>query len=133
MADRNSIALIRLGEQVFDLSPWGIIGTDREYYLTLLSRDDYAPVLAKKPTENDLTYTDPASDGLAVFHAGQCAVYPDDEVSDGLGLSIAKKIETDTQGKPIKVYWVHVTDMEKRIKRLEDGVGLWHNGTKTNA
>ena len=128
MADKNSITILNVGGKEYDLTPWGLIGTEREYYLTLLSRDEYTPVVDRQPTETDVTYIDPASEGLAVFHAGQCVAYPDKDMPDGWGLSIAKKVDVDNQNLPAKVYWLHLTDLEKRLAKLEDGIGKWHNG-----
>lgn len=99
---------LKIENNDFDLTPWGLAGMSREYFLTLLSRDEYCPVADKQPTEKDVFYTDPASGNLAGFHSGQCVIYPDASCLDGWGLSIAKKVETDTQGVPTMIFWEHI-------------------------
>lgn len=124
----RKIEKLNIGEQEYDLTPWGLLGISKFYFLSLLSRDEYCPVVDQKPSEQDVTYIDPASGNQAGFHAGQCVCYPDKDVSDGYGLSIAKKVDFDTQGIPTKVYWLHVTDIEKRLNDIEINIGLWNNG-----
>lgn len=99
---------LRIENNDFDLTIWGYLGMSKEYFLTLLSRDEYCPVADKQPTEKDVYYTDPASGNPARFHAGQCVIYPDKNIADGWGLSIAKKVETDSEGVPTKIFWEHI-------------------------
>ena len=140
MADTNTNILKTLnleGQSFYIQNCWEQFGLTKEYMLALLSRDEYTPVATRQPTETDTLYTDPASGNLAGFHSGQCVIYPDDEMSDGWGLSIAKFVVTNTQGVPTKVFWHHATDIEKRLSKLEEtylithqgvfGTGLWIN------
>lgn len=114
----NNIEKLNVSGKDFDITPWGALGLSKQYLLALLSRDEYCPVADKQPTETDVLYTDPASGNPAGFHAGQCVVYPDKDVPDGWGLSIAKKVETDAQGMPIKVIWQHLN--EATSKEIEE-------------
>lgn len=119
MADKiQNVEKLKIGEQTFNMSVWEQLGISKLYFLSLLSRDEYCPVADKKPTETTTTYIDPASGNPAGFHAGQCVVYPDPELSDGWGLSIAKKVDSDNQGNPQKIYWLHFSDIEKKINTL---------------
>lgn len=127
MAEKTNINKINIGGKVFDISAWGQFGMTPEYFLALLSRDEFTPVAEKKPTEKDTLYTDPDSGNPAGFHSGQCVIYPDKDVEDGWGLSIAKKVETDAQGIPTKVYWFHATDLEKDVKYLKSQIGYWND------
>lgn len=122
MAEKKlNLEKLNIGGEEFDMSPWGLLGLTKPYFATLLSRDEYCPVADKQPTEKDVIYTDPASGNPAGFHAGQCVTYPDKDVPDGWGLSIAKKVDTDAQGIPTKVYWLHITDI---LKALDTDSGL---------
>ena len=73
-------------------------------------------------------YTDPVSGNPAGFHPGQCVIYPDSDIPDGWGLSIAKNVTTTPQGVPIKISWYHATDVEKRLTRLEEKMTITHDG-----
>lgn len=96
--------------------------------LALLSRDEYTPVATQQPTSTDTLYTDPVSGNPAGFHAGQCVIYPDAEIEDGWGLSIAKHVIFNEQGVPAKVLWYHATDVEKCIKNIEKKITIIHDG-----
>lgn len=137
MAD-NFVKALKIGDKSFGvLPPWEWFGLTQNYMLALLSRDEYTPVLKKQPASTDTIYTDPASGNPAGFHPGQCVIYPDSEVEDGYGLSIAKQVITDDQGVPTKVFWFHATDVEKKVNKLSEtiiqlhdgvfGTGLWIN------
>lgn len=133
MADKNVFKTIRIGSKSFDVKPcWEQLGITEDYMLALLARDEYTPVVNAQPSSTDTLYTDPASGNPAGFHAGQCVVYPDADVQDGWGLSIAKHVLYDDREIPTKVFWYHATDIEKRIASLEKdfgcfGTGLWIN------
>lgn len=139
MADTTKILqALKIAGQKFNIqSCWEQFGLTKDYMLALLSRDEFTPVATRQPTETDTLYTDPASGNPAGFHAGQCVIYPDSQVPDGWGLSIAKKVVLNAQGVPTKIAWFHATDMEKRISSLEEkfiithdgviGTGLWIN------
>lgn len=140
MADTNTNVLKTLildGKSFCIQDCWKQLGLTKDYMLALLSRDEYTPVATRQPTETDALYTDPVSGNPAGFHSGQCVIYPDNEVPDGWGLSIAKYVVTNAQGIPTKVFWFHATDIEKRIGKLEEnyliihqgvfGTGLWIN------
>lgn len=138
MADTNVLQTLKIGDSDFCIRTcWEQLGLMKQYMLTLLSRDEYTPIANMQPTSTDTLYTDPASGNPAGFHAGQCVVYPDADVQDGWGLSIAKHVLYDDQGIPTKVFWYHATDIEKRIASLEEnvtktfygclGTGLWVN------
>lgn len=132
MAEKNNIQKLTIGGKEFDLSAWGQLGLSKLYFLALLSRDEYTPVAEKKPTETDTLYTDPDSGNQAGFHSGQCVIYPDKDVADGWGLSIAKKVEINAQGVPTRVYWLHVTDIEKNVNYVKSQIGLWNDGEDEN-
>lgn len=120
MADTNILQTLNIGGNDYKIKPcWEQLGLTKEYMLSLLSRDEYTPVATNQPTNTDTLYIDPVSGNPAGFHAGQCVVYPDPEVSDGWGLSIAKKVTVNSDGIPTEVLWYHATDVEKRIKNLE--------------
>lgn len=125
---KQNLEKLNIGGNEFDMSPWGLLGLSKQYLLSLLNRDEYCPVADKQPTEKDVIYTDPASGNPAGFHAGQCVTYPDKEVADGWGLSIAKKVDTDAQGVPQKVYWLHLSDLVKDVAMLKAELGYWNNG-----
>lgn len=139
MADTSKkFQALKIAGQDFSIqSCWEQLGLIKTYMLALLSRDEYTPVATQQPTETDTLYTDPASGNLAGFHAGQCVIYPDNQVSDGWGLSIAKNVVLNAQGIPTKIAWFHATEMEKRLSNLEEkfiithygviGTGLWIN------
>ncbi len=140
MADTNPKILqtIDLKGQRFNIPTcWAQLGLTKDYMLALLSRDEYTPVATHQPTETETLYTDPVSGNLAGFHAGQCVIYPDEQVLDGWGLSIAKFVTVNSSGVPTKVAWFHATDLEKRICKVElqintnlygaFGTGLWIN------
>lgn len=138
MADNNFLKTLKFGDKSYPiLPPWEYFNMTQNYMATLLSRDEYTPVLKKQPASTDTTYTDPGSGNLAGFHAGQCVIYPDAEVEDGWGLSIAKQVTINDQGVPTKVFWYHATDVEKRVRNLEEtylqthkgvfGTGVWIN------
>lgn len=132
------ISALNINNHNFVIEPcWQQLGLTQGYMLALLGRDEYTPVANQQPTPTDVFYTDPDSDNLAGVHAGQCVIYPDDEIEDGWGLSIAKKVITDANGIPTKVHWYHATDVEKRVRNIEIdiiklhygclGTGLWIN------
>lgn len=136
MADSNIFQTINIGGKDFGIKPcWEQLGITKSYMLALLTRDEYTPIANIQPSSTDTLYTDPASGNLAGFHAGQCVIYPDTDVPDGWGLSIAKHVIYNDQGIPTKVLWHHATDVEKRIASLEEkvtktfdgcfGTGLW--------
>lgn len=138
MADTNILKTLNIGGKNYVIQPcWEQFGLKKDYMLALLSRDEYTPVATKQPKETDTLYTDPASGNPAGFHAGQCVIYPDNEIPDGWGLSIAKKVTVNANGVPTKVIWHHATDLEKRVAKLEEslliihygviGTGLWIN------
>lgn len=138
MANINVLQILKIGDDDFYVKTcWEQLNLTQQYMLTLLSRDEYTPIADMQPTSTDTLYTDPASGNLAGFHAGQCVVYPDADVQDGWGLSIAKHVLYDDQGIPTKIFWYHATDIEKRIASLEEnvtktfygclGTGLWVN------
>ncbi len=130
MADTtNTVKSLNINGKHFDMqSCWEQLGLTKLYMLALLSRDEYAPVATQQPSETSTLYTDPVSGNLAGFHPGQCVIYPDSEISDGWGLSIAKKVTLNDQGVPVKVDWFHATDMEKRINNLEEKIIIIHDG-----
>ena len=139
MADTSKkFQTLKIAGQDFSIqSCWEQLGLTKTYMLALLSRDEYTPVATQQPTETDTLYTDPASGNLAGFQAGQCVIYPDNQVPDGWGLSIAKNVVLNAQGIPTKIAWFHATEMEKRLSNLEEkfiithygviGTGLWIN------
>lgn len=138
MAENNVLQTLKIDDNYFSIKTcWEQLGLTQQYMLTLLSRDEYTPVANTQPSSTDTLYTDPVSGNLAGFHAGQCVIYPDTDVQDGWGLSIAKHVLYNEQGIPIKVLWYHATDIEKRITSLEEnviknfygclGTGLWIN------
>lgn len=130
MADANTLQTLNINGKRFDIKPsWEQLGLTKEYMIALLSRDEYTPVVDRQPTSNDTLYTDPVSKNPAGFHQGQCVVYPDEEVEDGWGLSIAKYVTTTPEGIPTKVLWHHATDMEKRIRKIEEKIIIIHDGT----
>lgn len=113
-SENNTFKSVNINGKSFDLqTSWEQLGISKQYMLTLLSRDEYTPILDSKPTNTTVTYTDPASGNLAGFHEGQCAVYPYSGSSDGWGLSIAKKVTVGSNGVPTNVIWEHVTDSKK--------------------
>lgn len=129
MADIQVFKTLNIGGKKFSVEPcWEQLGLTQAYMLTLLSRDEYTPVATKQPTSTDVLYTDPGSGGLAGFHPGQCVIYPDAEMPDGWGLSIAKYVVNNAQGIPTRVVWFHATDMEKRIMKLEERITTIHQG-----
>ena len=139
MADTSKkVNTFKIAGQDFSIpSCWEQLGLDKNYMFALLSRDEYTPVATQQPTATDTLYTDPVSGNLAGFHAGQCVTYPDKDMPDGWGLSIAKFVVTNAQGVPTKVFWHHATDIEKRLGKMEEiylithkgvfGTGLWIN------
>lgn len=140
MADTNPKILqtLNLNGQRFSIPAcWEELGLTKDYMLALLSRDEYTPVATHQPTETDTLYTDPISGNPAGFHSGQCVIYPDNQILDGWGLSIAKSVTLNSTGVPTKVTWFHATDLEKRISKVEEqmtiihcgviGTGLWIN------
>ncbi len=138
MADTNVLQTINIGDNRFSVKTcWEQLELTKHYLLALLSRDEYTPIANMQPSSTDTLYTDPVSGNPAGFHAGQCVVYPDVDVKDGWGLSIAKYVFYDDQGIPTKILWYHATDIEKRIASLEEnvakifygclGMGLWVN------
>ena len=138
MADNYVFKTLKIGGKSFGVKPcWEQLGITKDYMLALLNRDEYTPVATKQPSYTDTLYTDPVSGNPAGFHAGQCVVYPDYDIPDGWGLSIAKYVLYDDQGIPTKVFWYHATDIEKHIASLEEnvtktfygclGTGLWVN------
>lgn len=116
---------------------WDQLGLTQGYMLALLSRDEYTPVATQKPAATDTLYTDPTSGNLAGFHAGQCVVYPDSEMPDGWGLSIAKHVTVNEEGVPTHIDWFHATDLEKNMAAMQQrfiekydgviGTGVWIN------
>lgn len=112
MAEVNTKSIIiNVGDESYKLANVGFedicteIGMTPQVFQELLSRDFYVPQMSKAPTSSDTSYTDP-SDGKAThFKVGQCCVYPDNASSDGWGFSIAKHIETDTDGTPTSIVW----------------------------
>lgn len=130
MTDMNILQTININGEHFAIKPcWEQLGLTKEYMLALLSRDEYTPVATRQPTNTDTLYTDPVSGNPAGFHQGQCVVYPDKGVQDGWGLSIAKYVKTDTKGVPTNILWYHATDVEKRIRNLEERIIIIHEGT----
>ncbi len=140
MADTttNILQALKINNKCFNIQTcWEQLGLTKNYMLALLSRDEYTPVATRQPTATDTLYTDPASGNPAGFHPGQCVIYPDNEVPDGWGLSIAKHVVINNQGVPTKVFWYHATDVEKRLSKMEEiylithqgvfGTGLWIN------
>lgn len=125
------------GQEYQPIQCWAELGLTQAYMLALLSRDEYTPVATQQPTSEDCYYVDPASGSYSAIHAGQCVVYPDSDVTDGYGLSIAKYVQYDSNGAPQKVYWYHATDVEKQVQSLAlqmviihqgcFGTGLWVN------
>lgn len=129
MADTNILQTLNINGKYYEVKPcWKQFGLTKEYMLALLSRDEYTPVATKQPTSTDTLYTDPASGNPAGFHAGQCVIYPDKDVLDGWGLSIAKHVELNSNGVPTKVYWFHATDVEKRVSNIEKWLVIIHQG-----
>lgn len=129
MADINALQKIVINEKEFNIIPcWEAFGISKEYMLALLCRDEYTPVLERQPTETDTLYIDPASGNPAGFHSGQCVIYPDNTVVDKWGLSIAKMVELDDKNIPTKVYWLHITDIEKNVMAIKSNIGYWNNG-----
>lgn len=139
MVDTTKILqTLKIADQYFNIqSCWEQFGLTKDYMIALLSRDEYTPVATRQPTDTDTLYTDPASGNLAGFHPGQCVIYPDSQIPDGWGLSIAKNVIVDSQGVPIQVAWFHATELEKQICRVEEkftmayygafGSGIWIN------
>lgn len=120
MADTKVLQTLNIDGKNYGIKPcWEQLGLNKEYMLALLSRDEYTPVATKQPTSTDTIYTDPVSGNPAGFHAGQCVIYPDKDVEDGWGLSIAKKVTVGPNGIPSEVLWYHATDVEKRVKSIE--------------
>lgn len=121
MADNKIIQTLKMGNTSFSVKPcWSQLGLTQEYMLALLSRDEYTPVATSQPTSTTTLYTDPVSGNPAGFHPGQCVIYPDKDADGGWGLSIAKTVVEDAKGIPVSVAWYHATDIEKRLKFLED-------------
>lgn len=113
MAD-NVLNSLKIGANNFRVkSCWEQLGLTQNYMLALLSRDEYTPHLDDKPTSSTLTYIDPQSGGLAVFHEGQCVIYPISGSNDEWGLSIAKMVVCGAQGDPLQVIWHHCTSVEE--------------------
>ena len=93
MAENNVLQTLKIDDNYFSIKTcWEQLGLTQQYMLTLLSRDEYTPVANTQPSSTDTLYTDPVSGNLAGFHAGQCVIYPDTDVQDGWGLSIAKHV-----------------------------------------
>lgn len=135
MADTNIFQTININGNSCKIKPcWESLSLTKEYMLALLSRDEYAPSLTKKPADTETIYTDPASGNQAGFHSGQCMCYPDGGTSDGFGISIVKNVVVDSQGIPTKMSMFDAADVEKRISALETkvrngcfGNGVWYN------
>ena len=130
MADTNTNILqtLKIDGKHFSIACWEQLGLTKEYMIALLSRDEYTPVANQQPTDAHTLYTDPVSGNPAGFHPGQCVIYPDSDIPDGWGLSIAKNVTTTPQGVPIKISWYHATDVEKRLTRLEEKMTITHDG-----
>lgn len=129
MADTNILKTLNINGKHYSIqSSWEQLGLTKEYMLALLSRDEYTPVATRQPTSTDTLYADPVSGNPAGFHAGQCVIYPDAEIEDGWGLSIAKHVVFNEQGIPTKVLWYHATNVEKRIRNIEEKITIIHDG-----
>lgn len=138
MADVSVIETLKIGGKSFCVKPcWEQLGLNKSYMLALLSRDEYTPVATHQPSATDVLYTDPVSGNTAGVHPGQCIIYPDSSIKDGWGLSIAKQVELNADGAPVRAYWYHATDVEKRVQDMElnltkrfygcFGTGVWIN------
>lgn len=136
MAEIKTIQALNINGSRFNVKPcWEQLGLSSGYMLALLSRDEFCPVATGQPSATDTIYTDPVSGNLAGFHPGQCVIYPDNDIPDGWGLSIAKQVIVNDDGIPTQVCWFHATDIEKRLTQLEQMAatkgcidsGLWDN------
>lgn len=137
MADKNFQTIKLNGNSCKIQSCWESLSLTKEYMLALLSRDEYAPALTKKPSNTETIYIDPISKNEAGVHSGQCVCYPDEEVKDKNGISIVKNVVVDSQGTPIQMSLFDATNMENRVSRLEEkvrngcyGNGIWYNTLK---
>lgn len=129
MANVKPIQQLKFGADTFAASCWEQLGLTQAYMLALLGRDEYTPVAAKQPSGTDTLYTDPVSGNLAGIHAGQCVIYPDSEMEDGWGLSIAKYVESGSDGVPTTVCWFHATELQKKIASLTTKIEMYQDGS----
>lgn len=138
MADTNTFHTINVNGNSYNIkSCWESLSLTKEYMLALLSRDEYTPILTRKPTNTETIYDDPVSGNKAGVHSGQCVCFSDNESKDEYGISIVKNVTVNSQGIPVQMSLFDATDIEKRVSALElkvhngcFGNGVWYDTLK---